>query len=64
MVKEVDPTTIRVSMRSKNTDVSKIAAKFSGGGHKRAAGCTINKSILEAKEAIVTAIIYEMENSK
>ena len=61
MVKEVEPTTIRISMRSKNTDVSKIAALFSGGGHKRAAGCTINKTILEAKNSIIDAIINEME---
>lgn len=36
----------KVSMRSqKIVDVSKIAAYFGGGGHVRAAGCTMNGSI-------------------
>lgn len=33
----------KVSMRSKNrVDVAKIAALFGGGGHRRAAGCSMN----------------------
>lgn len=33
----------KVSMRSRgNVDVSKVAVKFGGGGHMRAAGCTMN----------------------
>ena len=35
-----------VSMRSQNhVDVSRIAAFFGGGGHVRAAGCTMSGSI-------------------
>ena len=34
--------TYKVSMRSKTwLDVSKVAAAFGGGGHKHAAGCTM-----------------------
>lgn len=39
---ELSPQTFKVSMRSsKNVDVSRIAAVFGGGGHVRAAGCTM-----------------------
>ena len=46
----------RVSMRSKTVDVSKIARKLGGGGHIRAAGCSIKTSFEEAKQIIVDAI--------
>ena len=42
----------RVSMRSKTLDVAKIAMKFGGGGHVRAAGCTLKTSFDEAKKII------------
>jgi len=38
---------LRVSLRSKNIDVSSLAKKFGGGGHKVAAGFTTNVSNLE-----------------
>ncbi len=47
---------VRVSLRSNEyADVSKIATEFGGGGHMRAAGCTIYKSLSEALEDIVKA---------
>ena len=48
----------RVSMRSNGeADVAAICAKFGGGGHKRAAGCTIHaRHIDEAENAILKAI--------
>ena len=40
---EIGTQQYKVSMRScKDVDVSKIAAIFGGGGHMRAAGCTMN----------------------
>lgn len=40
---ELEPQTFKVSMRSdKKVDVSSIARLFGGGGHIRAAGCTMN----------------------
>ncbi len=51
----------RVSMRSKGTDVSRIAASFDGGGHVRAAGCTLKMSFGEAKKTIVMAIEQALE---
>lgn len=49
----------RVSMRSANDfDVSRICAKFGGGGHKRAAGCSVTaKSIEDAEEKIIYEIM-------
>lgn len=48
---------IRVSFRSKGKiDVSKIAEKFGGGGHQKAAGCTIFGRFEEAVEKIIKTI--------
>ncbi len=42
---ETENHVYKVSMRSNNqVDVSKVAAYFGGGGHVRAAGCTMNGS--------------------
>lgn len=43
LFKELRPNEIKLSWRSSiAVDVSKLAAYFGGGGHARAAGCTIN----------------------
>ncbi|MGE4588523.1 MAG: bifunctional oligoribonuclease/PAP phosphatase NrnA [Acidaminococcaceae bacterium] len=62
MFKGVEDNVTRVSMRSRRLDVSKIALSFGGGGHKRAAGCTIFKNITEAKKIILASILEEMGN--
>ena len=46
----------RVSMRSKGVEVSDIARRLGGGGHIRAAGCTLNTSFDEAKRIVIRAI--------
>ncbi len=47
---------IRVSLRSNgDADVSKVALKFDGGGHIKAAGCSIYDDINTAEKLIVTA---------
>ena len=45
----------RVSMRSANDkyDVAKICSVFGGGGHKRAAGCTIKAPDIEDAEQMI-----------
>nr|MBP8742868.1 hypothetical protein [Acidaminococcaceae bacterium] len=62
MFKGVEEEVTRVSMRSRRLDVSKIALSFGGGGHKRAAGCTIYKNMAEAKKNILASIVNEMGN--
>lgn len=56
MFKAVEPEVTRVSMRSSNVDVAKIALSFGGGGHIRAAGCTIHAPVEEAKAQLIAEI--------
>lgn len=52
-IKEEADGRIKVSMRSKKyVDVAKIAAELGGGGHVRAAGCTLHCSLTEAFELL------------
>ena len=44
---------IKISIRTKTIDATKIAQKFNGGGHKRAAGCTIKTNINQALEQLL-----------
>lgn len=64
MVKYADESACRISMRSKNTDVSTIAVGFGGGGHIRAAGCTLKYPLEKAKTIILNAAIAAMGESK
>ena len=44
---------VKVSIRTKEIDATKITEKFGGGGHKRAAGCTIRAKITTALEMLL-----------
>ena len=59
-MKWLEKDTYRISMRSKGTNVSRIAQSFGGGGHVRAAGCTLHGSFDEAKKTILAAIGEEL----
>lgn len=48
VLKEVNSKVTKVSLRSKEKDVTLVVKKFGGGGHSRAAGCTIRKPLDEA----------------
>ncbi|MBQ8408764.1 MAG: bifunctional oligoribonuclease/PAP phosphatase NrnA [Clostridia bacterium] len=54
----------RVSMRSSSSfDVSEVCAYYGGGGHLRAAGCTLTAdSILTAEMTIVVAVEHRMND--
>jgi phosphoesterase RecJ-like protein len=44
-------------MRSKgNTDVAKVCNLFGGGGHRNAAGCTIDGTISQVKDRLKEAL--------
>ncbi|QQY80695.1 phosphoesterase RecJ-like protein [Keratinibaculum paraultunense] len=61
LLKEMEYNEIKASLRSKKKiDVSKICTKFNGGGHKKAAGCTIYATIAEAKKLILNEIKNEI----
>ena len=53
LFKEINKETTKASFRSvKNFDVLRIVRQFNGGGHKNAAGCTINKNLNAAVNLI------------
>ena len=47
---------IRVSLRSKGVNVSEIAQKLGGGGHIRAAGCTLHTNFDDAKSILLRTL--------
>ncbi len=56
-IKEKEAGVVRVSLRAKRDgNVAAIAEKFNGGGHIKAAGCTIYASVEEAVGMISEAI--------
>jgi phosphoesterase RecJ-like protein len=55
MFKPVDESATRVSFRSRRCDVSRLALAFGGGGHARAAGCTVDSGLTDTKEQILRA---------
>lgn len=48
---------IKVSLRSRErVDVSAIAVRFGGGGHIRAAGCSLHVSVADSVSQVLTAV--------
>lgn len=60
MLKQKDDHLVKISMRSKQADVSRIAVHFGGGGHIRAAGCSIEGTIDEAWQQLLPVIEQEV----
>ena len=59
---ELGPEEYKVSLRSdEKVDVSKIAAVFGGGGHLRAAGCTVQGTASEAIEKLSGQILLQLD---
>jgi phosphoesterase RecJ-like protein len=50
------PDGCRISLRSKKTDVSSVAAKLGGGGHALAAGATVTAAADQAADMVLRAI--------
>ena len=56
-IKETDKGTCRISLRSDDdVNSSDICAVFGGGGHKKAAGCSIDSSPERAKEMLLDVV--------
>ena len=54
VIKETDKGEFKASLRSTGADVAAICARFGGGGHIKAAGCTIPaRSIDEAARRLL-----------
>lgn len=57
LFREQEPKRYKVSLRSKKSvNVAELAAQFSGGGHKHAAGCTLELQLPEVRSKILSAI--------
>ncbi len=56
LFKGVSERETRVSMRSRDLDVSRVAMEFGGGGHVKAAGCTVSGAIPVAKDKIIASL--------
>jgi len=64
-IKELEKDYFKISLRSKHDiDVSKIALKFGGGGHVKAAGCSIKGTINQIKFKLMEEIKKEMERDE
>lgn len=57
LFKQQTPTLCRVSLRSKgNVDVRQVAMAWQGGGHKNAAGLSVEGDVATAEHAVIAAI--------
>ena len=60
--REAPATHVRVSMRSKGRiDAGAVCSPFGGGGHRGAAGCTLEASPDEARRRIVEALAAHLQ---
>lgn len=63
LLREAEPESIRISLRSRDgVDVNQVARAFGGGGHAAAAGCTIAQPLDAAREAVVAEVLRWMES--
>jgi phosphoesterase RecJ-like protein len=57
LFREVDPETCKVSFRSRDrVDVAALAQQFGGGGHRKAAGCTVKGGMKEVQARVIQAV--------
>ncbi len=60
-LKELDDRTWRVSLRAPGGgDVQAVAARFGGGGHRAAAGCTLEGDLTAVSAALVPVLLDEL----
>lgn len=64
-LREINTGIYKASMRSKTdlVDVNRAAALFGGGGHKRAAGCTITTDLTAAIQMLTNDIRRQIEEN-
>ncbi len=61
LFREMDGNAVRVSLRSREgVNVAEVAARFGGGGHRMASGCTVNLPLAETEQAVVDAVLEAM----
>lgn len=60
VVKETCENEYKISLRSTGANVAKIASVFGGGGHIRAAGCSVNADSIKS---VSDSVINEIKNN-
>ncbi len=64
LFKEVDAGHVRVSVRtSANADAVAVTSPFGGGGHARAAGCSIDAPLADARARLLAACERELDRA-
>ena len=64
LFKEIGPQEVRVSVRtSARADAVAVTSAFGGGGHVRAAGCTVTVPLAEARELVLAECQRELARS-
>ena len=58
-----DKEAVKLSFRSRRLNVSELARSLGGGGHARAAGCTLKGSLQEVKERVVPRVLEAMREA-
>ena len=54
LLREIDPDRTKVSLRSRDGfDIAAVAARWGGGGHRNAAGCTVKMPLAETRRELV-----------
>ncbi len=46
----------QISLRSRRADVARVAKRFGGGGHPRAAGCDVNGTLAEVRARVLAEV--------
>lgn len=61
LLRELPDRRVRLSLRSKGSfDMARIAARFGGGGHRHAGGCTLEGPLSAATERILETMRQEL----
>ncbi len=61
LIRQVGKDLYKISMRAKGTvDVAAVCSTFGGGGHKNAAGCTMEGTIEEVEGKLLRRLRYKM----
>ncbi len=61
LLREKPDGTVKVAFRSHNVDVGSIAKTLGGGGHARAAGCSMECSLENCLQKVLTAVGKEVQ---
>jgi phosphoesterase RecJ-like protein len=62
--KQWEPGVVQISLRSKGSvDVRRVAASFGGGGHRNAAGCSVNGDLADVRKVVIPAVVEAQRES-